>query len=294
MVRLTRFGAWLTVSSVVGPLMVFADRFYLASVLPPAVVALYTEGSDPVHKVTIVPRGRALGLMYSLPEKDRYGHTREFLIGRLAISFGGRVAEELVFGSGKVTTGAGSDIQIATNIARQMVTTFGMSERIGMMAVGDREQEIFLGREFARRSEVSEHTAQVVDEEVKSLLDAAYERARQILTDHRDLLDRVAQALLERETIDHEEVQLLFKGRPLPPRPRAQTVPANGPWMADLEHPVSIGSVPGFADIPAAGQVVKEGRPVLTFFARAADAASCREELRRVAYNLDRLFLGGT
>jgi cell division protease FtsH len=183
------------------------------------VVALYTEGSDPVHKVTIVPRGRALGLMYSLPEKDRYGHTREFLIGRLAISFGGRVAEELVFGPGKVTTGAGSDIQIATNIARQMVTTFGMSERIGMMAVGDREQEIFLGREFARRSEVSEHTAQVVDEEVKSLLDAAYERARQILTDHRDLLDRVAQALLERETIDHEEVQLLFKGRPLPPRP---------------------------------------------------------------------------
>ncbi|HEX6645018.1 MAG TPA: ATP-dependent zinc metalloprotease FtsH [Gemmatimonadales bacterium] len=183
------------------------------------VVALYTEGADPVHKVTIVPRGRALGIMYSLPEKDRYGHTREFLIGRLAISFGGRVAEELVFGPGKVTTGAGSDIQVATNIARQMVTTFGMSDRIGMMAVGDREQEIFLGREFARRSEVSEHTAQVVDEEVKSLLDAAYERARQILTDHRDLLDRVAQALLERETIDAEEVQLLFKGRTLPPRP---------------------------------------------------------------------------
>ena len=183
------------------------------------VVALFTEGADPVHKVTIVPRGRALGLMYSLPEKDRYGHTREFLIGRLAISFGGRVAEELVFGPGKVTTGAGSDIQIATNIARQMVTTFGMSDRIGMMAVGEREQEIFLGREFARRSEVSEHTAQVVDEEVKGLLDAAYERARQILTDRRDLLDRVAQALLERETIDHDEVQLLFKGRPLPPRP---------------------------------------------------------------------------
>src|SRR5688500_5687619 len=96
------------------------------------VVAVHTEGADPVHKVTIVPRGRALGLMYSLPEKDRYGHTREFLVGRLAISFGGRVAEELVFGPGQVTTGAGSDIQIATNIARQMVTTFGMSERIGM------------------------------------------------------------------------------------------------------------------------------------------------------------------
>jgi cell division protease FtsH len=182
------------------------------------VVALHTEGADPVHKVTIVPRGRALGLMYSLPEKDRYGHTREFLIGRLAISFGGRVAEELIFGPGKVTTGAGSDIQIATNIARQMVTTFGMSDRIGMMAVGDREQEIFLGREFARRSEVSEHTAQVVDEEVKGLLDAAYSRARQVLMDERDLLDRVAQALLERETIDAEEVQLLLRGKELPPR----------------------------------------------------------------------------
>ena len=182
------------------------------------VVAVHTEGADPVHKVTIVPRGRALGLMYSLPEKDRYGHTREFLIGRLAISFGGRVAEELIFGPGKVTTGAGSDIQVATNIARQMVTTFGMSDRIGMMAVGDREQEIFLGREFARRSEVSEHTAQVVDEEVKGLLDAAYSRARQVLMDERDLLERVAQALLERETIDAEEVQLLLRGKQLPPR----------------------------------------------------------------------------
>ena len=99
-----------------------------------------------------------------------------------------------------------------------MVTTFGMSDRIGMMAVGDREQEIFLGREFARRSEVSEHTAQVVDEEVKGLLDAAYSRARQVLLDERDLLDRVAQALLERETIDAEEVQLLLRGKPLPPR----------------------------------------------------------------------------
>ena len=182
------------------------------------VVALHTAGADPVHKVSIVPRGRALGIMYSLPEKDRYGHTREFLIGRLAISFGGRVAEELVFGPGQVTTGAGSDIQVATNIARQMVTTFGMSDRIGMMAVGDREQEIFLGREFARRSEISEHTAQVVDEEVKGLLDAAYDRARQILQGERDLLDRVAQALLERETIDAEEVQLLLRGQSLPPR----------------------------------------------------------------------------
>jgi len=110
-----------------------------------------------------------------------------------------------------------------------MVTTFGMSERIGMMAVGDREQEIFIGRDMARRSEISEHTAQMVDEEVKVLLDAAYERARTILVEHRDLLDRVAQALLERETIDHEEVQLLFKGKPLPPRPPDGAEPADVP-----------------------------------------------------------------
>ncbi|HET7604095.1 MAG TPA: ATP-dependent zinc metalloprotease FtsH, partial [Gemmatimonadales bacterium] len=207
------------------------------------VVSLYTPGSDPVHKVTIVPRGRALGVMHSLPERDRYGHTREFLVGRLAISFGGRVAEELVFGPSKVTTGAGSDIQIATNIARQMVTTFGMSERVGMMAVGEREQEVFLGRDFAQRREISEHTARIVDEEVKALLDAAYQRAHAILTEHRELLNRVAETLLERETIDHEEVMTLFRGGTLPPRPPetpepVKTVPPPRPDAVPGRAPV--------------------------------------------------------
>jgi cell division protease FtsH len=135
------------------------------------VVSLQTPGADPIHKVTIVPRGRALGLMTALPEQDRYGHTKEFLLGRLAIAFGGRVAEELVFGREKVTTGAGSDILFATNVARQMVTVYGMSEKVGMMAVGDKEQEIFLGREFGQRREISEQTQRLVDEEVKRLLD---------------------------------------------------------------------------------------------------------------------------
>jgi cell division protease FtsH len=207
------------------------------------VVSLYTPGADPVHKVTIVPRGRALGVMHSLPERDRYGHTREFLVGRLAISFGGRVAEELIFGPSKVTTGAGSDIQVATNIARQMVTTFGMSERVGMMAVGDQGQEVFLGRDFAQRREISEHTARIVDEEVKALLDAAYERAHAILTEHRDLLDRVAGALLERETIDHDDVMVLFRGGTLPPRP---------PEPTEAPKPVAVpkpDAVPGRAPI---------------------------------------------
>jgi cell division protease FtsH len=181
------------------------------------VVSLKTEGSDPIHKVTIVPRGRALGLMMSLPEKDRYGQTKQWLIGRLAIAFGGRVAEELVFGPNKVTTGAGSDIEQATAIARRMVTQFGMSEKIGMMAVGDREQEIFLGREFSQRREVSERTAQVVDDEVKHFLDEAHENARRILTEHRALLDEIAAALLDRETIDREDLDLILQGKPLPP-----------------------------------------------------------------------------
>ncbi len=181
------------------------------------VVSLKTPGSDPIHKVTIVPRGRALGLMMSLPEKDRYGQTKEWLIGRLAIAFGGRVAEELIFGPNKVTTGAGSDIEQATAIARRMVTQFGMSEKVGMMAVGDREQEIFLGREFGQRREVSERTAQLVDDEVKHFLDEAHENARKILTEHRALLDQIAAALLERETIDREDIELLIAGKPLPP-----------------------------------------------------------------------------
>ena len=124
-----------------------------------AIVAIKIPGSDPIHKVTIVPRGRALGLTASLPEVDRHNYTKDWLIGSLAMFFGGRVAEEIVFGADKVTTGAGNDIERATALARRMVTQFGMSELIGPLAVGDKEQEIFLGREFAQRREISERTA---------------------------------------------------------------------------------------------------------------------------------------
>ncbi len=190
------------------------------------VVSLMTPGSDPIHKVTIVPRGRALGLMMSLPDKDRYGQTKEFLVGRLAIAFGGRMAEELVFGPEKVTTGAGSDIEQATNIARRMVTQFGMSDKIGMMAVGEREHEVFLGREFAQRRDVSERTAELVDDEVKRLLDEAYAKARHLLTEHRALLERIAESLLERETLDRDDIDLLVRGEPLPPRVSPPPPPA--------------------------------------------------------------------
>jgi cell division protease FtsH len=183
-----------------------------------AIVALKIPGSDPVHKVTIVPRGRALGLTASLPEVDRHNYSKDWLIGSLAMFFGGRVAEEIIFGADKVTTGAGNDIERATGLARRMVTQFGMSEVIGPLAVGDKEQEIFLGREFAQRREISERTAQMVDTEVKRLIDEAYARAMQIISENRELLDRIAVALLDRETIDREDLDRLVRNLPLPPR----------------------------------------------------------------------------
>lgn len=191
-----------------------------------AVVALKTPGSDPVHKVTIIPRGRALGLTASLPEVDRHNYSKDWLIGSLAMFYGGRVAEELVFGAEKVTTGAGNDIERATALARRMVTQFGMSDRIGPISIGDREQEVFLGREFGSRREVSEETAQRVDAEVKRLLDEAVAKARALLTEHRDLLERITAALLDRETIDREDLDLLVHDQPLPPRSTPAPIPA--------------------------------------------------------------------
>jgi cell division protease FtsH len=206
-----------------------------------AIVAIKTPGSDPIHKVTIVPRGRALGLTASLPEVDRHNYTKEWLIGSLAMFFGGRAAEELIFGAEKVTTGAGNDIERATSLARRMVTQFGMSDRIGAMAVGDREQEIFLGREFASRREVSERTAEMVDEEVKRMIDEAYDKARVLLNENRELLDRMALALLDRETLDREDVDLVVAGRPLPPRtlPPAPT-PAPMPAAPGKTEPTAV------------------------------------------------------
>ena len=211
-----------------------------------ALVGLTVPGIDPIHKVTIVPRGRALGITFFLPEKDRRNVTKQWLLGQLAMSYGGRVAEELVFGPDKVTTGAYSDIQQATEMARRMVTQFGMSDAIGPVAVGDREAEIFLGREVVQRREVSEHTAELVDTELKRLLGEAYERARGILTQHRNRLDQLAAALLERETLDREEVELVLAGKPLPPivpsaPPAAPT--AEGP--AAKEKPAARGPVLG-------------------------------------------------
>jgi cell division protease FtsH len=182
-----------------------------------ALVSVRVPGLDPVHKVTIVPRGQALGLTFSLPEEDRHNYTKEYIHGRLAMAYGGRVAEEIIFGPDKVTTGAAQDIEQATEMARRMVTQFGMSDAVGPVAVGDREQQIFLGREISQHREVSEQTAELVDSEVKRILEEAYRRARDILEGDLDTLHRMAEALLERETLDRDEVDLVAQGKDLPP-----------------------------------------------------------------------------
>jgi len=191
-----------------------------------ALVALSVPGADPLHKVTIIPRGRSLGLTAYLPEEELHKYTKQSILSRLAMAYGGRVAEQLVFGPDKVTPGAAQDIQQATNIARRMVTQFGMSDAIGPIAVGDREQEIFLGREVLQRREISDSTAQLVDEEVKRILTNAFADAKRILTERRAALDLLAVALLERETLDRDEVEMVVAGKKLPPQERA--VPLGG------------------------------------------------------------------
>jgi cell division protease FtsH len=200
-----------------------------------AVCAMMVKGNDPLHKVTIVPRGRALGLAFTLPEDDRVSVTREQLEARLVMAYGGRVAEELVFGRDHVTTGAAGDIQMATGIARRYVSQWGLSDSIGPVLVGDNEQEVFLGQQLTSRRQVSERTAQQVDDEVSRVISQAYLRAKDVLTANRPLLDSIATALLERETLTREDFDLLIKGealapyKPEPPMPPASATPVAVP-----------------------------------------------------------------
>jgi len=166
--------------------------------------------SDPIHKVTIIPRGRALGATFTLPEHDKYGRGRRELEAMLAKAFGGRVAEELVFG--EITTGAASDIQQATDTARKMVCEFGMSEKLGPISFTDEEEHLFLGREIARTQRHSEETAKQIDAEVRRIIDEALHKAREIVASNRDKLETLAQALLKFETITGEEVTMLLRG----------------------------------------------------------------------------------
>ncbi len=202
-----------------------------------AICAVKVKGNDPLHKVTIVPRGRTLGVAWTLPEDDRVSVTREQLEANLVKAYGGRVAEELVFGRDRVTTGAASDIQQATGLARRYVSQWGLSDEIGPILVGDNEQELFLGREIQTRREVSERTAQLVDSEVSRVIKEAYARATVVLQENMDLLHRVAANLLDRETLTGDDVAALARGETLPPRPVSPPPSAPALTAAPVMHP---------------------------------------------------------
>jgi len=177
-----------------------------------AIVALNEQASDPIHKATIIPRGRALGVVWTLPERDKYSHTREYLEANISKAMGGRVAEEMIFGHEKVTSGASSDIQMATKLAKDMVTRYGMSKELGPLTYGENEEEVFLGRSIARHQHMSEETSKKVDIEIKKIVDTGYIRAKNILTEKIDDLHKLAKALLIYETLSGEEIKdLIFK-----------------------------------------------------------------------------------
>ncbi|XAO70606.1 MAG: ATP-dependent zinc metalloprotease FtsH [Acetobacteraceae bacterium] len=180
-----------------------------------ALCAMLTPGCDPVHKVTIIPRGRALGLVMSLPEGDAYSKTKSKCLAELVLAMGGRAAEEVIFGKENICTGASSDIKMATDQARRMVTEWGMSEKLGTIAYGDNGQEVFLGHSVTQNKPVSEATAQEIDREVRDIVDHAYRRAHSLLLEHIDDLHRLAEVLLEFETLTGDEISQLLKGKPI-------------------------------------------------------------------------------
>jgi cell division protease FtsH len=209
-----------------------------------ALVAAMTPGADPLHKVTIIPRGMALGVTMQLPIDDKHTYTREFLESQLAVLMGGRAAEEIFLQH--ITTGAGNDIERGTEIARQMVCEWGMST-LGPLTFGKKEEAIFLGREIAQHRDYSEDTAIKIDAEVRGIVTGAYTRARNILETHRDALERIAHGLLEREVLDANEMRLLIDGKPLPdkmPPPSAPPVPSKEPQLSLRPEPRA---VPGMA-----------------------------------------------
>ena len=200
-----------------------------------ALVALNVVATDPVHKATIIPRGRALGMVMQLPERDKLSMSLEQMTSRLAIMMGGRVAEELVFGRDKVTSGASSDIEQATKLARMMVTRWGLSEELGTVAYGENQEEVFLGYSVSRQQNISEATVQKIDAEIKRLVEAGYAEAERILTEKRADLEMLAKGLLEFETLSGDEIKDLLNGKPPvregvsePVAPRTSAVPPAG------------------------------------------------------------------
>lgn len=182
-----------------------------------AIVGLHVPEHDPVYKVSIIPRGRALGVTMFLPEEDRYSASRRRLESQISGLFGGRIAEVMIFGTEAVTTGASNDIERATDIARNMVTKWGLSDHLGPMVYGEEEGEVFLGRTMTRRKEVSENTTVTIDKEIRAIIDRNYQRAEKILAEKIELLHTMSAALIKYETIDEEQIKAMLAGQPVPP-----------------------------------------------------------------------------
>ncbi|MGF1595037.1 MAG: ATP-dependent zinc metalloprotease FtsH [Kiloniellaceae bacterium] len=201
-----------------------------------ALVGMFVPGNDPLHKVTIIPRGRALGVTMNLPESDRYSLKFKEITAKLAMMFGGRMAEELIYGTENVSTGASNDIQQATTMARRMVTEWGMSDKLGRLRYVDNQEEVFLGHSVSRSQTISPDTAKLIDEEIRRIIEEAEEKARKVLTEHTDDLHKVTKALLEYETLSGEEVQTIIDGGSIDrgdeshpgPTGRRSSVPSSG------------------------------------------------------------------
>jgi cell division protease FtsH len=199
-----------------------------------AIVGLNVPSHDPVYKVSIIPRGRALGVTMFLPEEDRYSYSKERLESQISSMFGGRIAEELIFGKESVTTGASNDIQRTTEIARNMVTKWGLSEKLGPLTYSEDEGEVFLGHSVTQHKNVSGATADLIDEEIRKIIDRNYKRAEKILTDEMDKLHIMADALMKYETIDQEQIKDIMSGKePRPPADWSDTTPPAGPSGSD-------------------------------------------------------------
>ncbi|WP_436638911.1 ATP-dependent zinc metalloprotease FtsH [Microbaculum sp. FT89] len=217
-----------------------------------ALVALHMPASDPIHKATIIPRGRALGMVMRLPERDQISLTRAKCYADLAVAMGGRVAEELIFGHEKVTSGASADIRMATKLSRAMATQFGMSDKLGPLMYGENEEEVFLGHSVARQQHVSDETQKLVDEEIKNFVNNGYETAKKVLTENLDDLHAIANGLLEYETLSGDEIRNLLDGKPpirdvdidTTSKPKSSAVPKAGKSQRGGEEPDAGGMEP--------------------------------------------------
>ncbi len=217
-----------------------------------ALCAMHEPECDPVHKATIIPRGRALGLVMSLPEGDRYSKSKSKLLAELTMAMGGRAAEEIIFGPDKVSNGAAGDIKMATDQARRMITEWGMSDKLGMIAYGDNSQEVFLGHSVTQNKNVSEATAREIDAEIKEIIDRAYAKAKRILTENIEELHRLARGLLEHETLTGDEIRTVLRGEPVirkvvdepAPESRRASVPTSGRPVAPTPPAGGLGPAP--------------------------------------------------